>query len=65
MSKLKYGKKVVKIVVNYRICGVCKWWYRNRLGCFVRKYRCVCNYIGSVRFMESIGGLMGVKEFVV
>lgn len=62
MSKPKYGKKVVKTVVNHRICGVCKWWHRNRPGRPVRKHRCVCNHTGSARLMESTGGLMGVKE---
>lgn len=62
MSKPKYGKKVVKTVVNHRTCGVCKWWHRNRPGCPVRKHRCVCNHTGSARLMESTGGLMGIKE---
>lgn len=62
MSKPKYGKKVVKTVVNHRTCGVCKWWHRNRPGRPVRKHRCVCNHTGSARLMESTGGLMGVKE---
>lgn len=46
MSKPKYGKKVVKTVVNHRTCGVCKWWHRNRPGRPVRKHRCVCNHTG-------------------
>lgn len=62
MSKPKYGKKVVKTVVNHRTYGVCKWWHRNRLGQSVRKHRCVCNDTGSARLMESTGELMGVKE---
>lgn len=65
MSKSRYGKKVVKTVVNHRTCGVCKWWHINRPGRPVRKHRCVCNHTGSARLMESTGGIMGVKELTV
>lgn len=26
MGKFCNGKKVVKIVVKYCVCGICKWW---------------------------------------
>lgn len=41
MSKLIYVKKVLKIVVGYRICGICYWWRWNCFGILVRKYWCV------------------------
>lgn len=65
MSKLEYGKKVVKTVVNHRTCGVCKWLHRNRPGRPVRKHSCVCKHTGNARFMGSTGGLNCVKKLAV
>lgn len=62
MSKTKYCNTVVKTVVAYRTCRVCKWWQRNRPGQAVRTHRCVQNRKGSAKMMESVTGVAGVKQ---
>ena len=62
MSKAKYGKKVVKVVVSHRSCATCNWWRRNRPFCPVRTHHCVRNHTGSARLMESTSGVQGIKQ---
>lgn len=55
MGKFCYGKKVVKIVVKYCVCGICKWWLRYCLNLLVCFYRCE-KLLRKCLYVESISG---------